>query len=156
MFCSRFGSSLQAPNEMIHWESSALCWAEFVHGPEQSPVFSTWCGCPQDLGSRACRPTWHSPCGQAQHPAVAMLGPCSGLSGSSSGVLGAFASCCVQALVWVIGAKQHSGLTNITYCKKNQSLGCLIIFSASVFSSSLDPAAHTDPPWDHNCISGAL
>lgn len=119
---------------MMHWESGALCWAEFVHGPEQSPVFSTWCGYPQDLGSRACRPSWHSPCGQAQHPAVAMLGPYSGLRGSSSGALGAFASCCVQALVWVMEAKRHSGLPNITYCKKKIRVWGVLLFFLLLFS----------------------
>lgn len=116
MFHPGLGSPLQAPDETVHRESGALRWAGSVRGPEQLPVLSTWCGCPQDLGIRARGSTWHSPCGQAQHPAMAVLGPYSGLSGSSSGDLGAFASCCMQALVCVMGAKWHSGLPNITCC----------------------------------------
>ena len=81
VFHPRLGSPLQAPNEMIRRESGALRRAEFVRGPEQPPMLSTWCGCPQDLGTRARGSTWQSPCGQAQHPAMAMPGPYSGLSG---------------------------------------------------------------------------
>ena len=33
----------------------------------------------------------------------------------------------MQALVWVVGAKQHGGLPNLTYCKKSD-WGVLLFF----------------------------